>query len=106
MLSNVKHATSGEQTRRFPTICMNMLRNFQSRLTWPAALPRPYMATTMQASVNGASLAAASSRDIEALRAAITKPWSANPVEGQINRLTIKRQMYGRAAYPRLLAAA
>ena len=58
-----------------------------------------------------ASLAAGLSRDIEAVRAAITQPWSTSPVEGQINRLkTIKRQMYGRAAYPllrsRLLAAA
>lgn len=58
-----------------------------------------------------ASLAAGIGRDIEAVRAAITQPWSTSPVEGQINRLkTIKRQMYGRAAYPllrsRLLAAA
>jgi transposase len=57
-----------------------------------------------------ASLAASLSCDIEAVRAAITQPWSTSPVEGQINRLkTIKRQMYGRAAYPllrsRLLAA-
>lgn len=42
------------------------------------------------------SLAAGSGRDIEAVRAAITQPWSMSPVEGQINRLkTIKRQMYG-----------
>jgi transposase len=58
-----------------------------------------------------ASLAAGIDRDIKAVRAAITQPWSTSPVEGQINRLkTIKRQMYGRAAYPllrsRLLAAA
>ncbi len=58
-----------------------------------------------------ASLAAGIGRDLEAVRAAITQPWSTSPVEGQINRLkTIKRQMYGRAAYPllrsRLLAAA
>jgi transposase len=58
-----------------------------------------------------ASLAAGLRRDIDAVRAAITQPWSTSPVEGQINRLkTIKRQMYGRAAYPllrsRLLAAA
>ena len=58
-----------------------------------------------------ASLAAGLRRDTEAVRAAITQPWSTSPVEGQINRLkTIKRQMYGRAAYPllrsRLLAAA
>lgn len=56
-------------------------------------------------------LAAGIGREIEAVPAAITQPWRTSPVEGQINRLkTIKRQMYGRAAYPllrsRLLAAA
>jgi transposase len=36
--------------------------------------------------------------DDEAVRAAVTLPWSTGQVEGQINRLkTIKRQMYGRA---------
>ena len=45
-----------------------------------------------------ASLAAGVGRDIAAVRAAITQPWSTSPVEGQINRLkTIKRQMYGRS---------
>lgn len=58
-----------------------------------------------------ASLAAGIGRDIEAVRAAITQPWSTSPVEGQINRLkTVKRQRYGRFEYPllrnRLLAAA
>jgi len=58
-----------------------------------------------------ASLAAGIGRDIKAVRAAITQPWSTSPVEGQINRLkAIKRQMYGRSGYPllrnRLLAAA
>jgi len=58
-----------------------------------------------------ASLAAGVGRDIAAVRAAITQPWSTSPVEGQINRLkTIKRQMYGRSGYPllrhRLLATA
>ncbi|MGY6498076.1 MAG: transposase [Microcella sp.] len=58
-----------------------------------------------------ASLAAGIGRDIKAVRAAITQPWSTSPVEGQINRLkTIKRQMYGRSGYlllrNRLLAAA
>lgn len=47
-----------------------------------------------------ASLAQGIGRDIDAVRAAITQPWSTSPVEGQINRLkTIKRQMYGRAGY-------
>jgi transposase len=36
--------------------------------------------------------------DIEAVRAAVSLPWSNGPVEGQINRLKmLKRQMYGRA---------
>ena len=36
--------------------------------------------------------------DEEAVRAAVTSPWSTGQVEGQINRLKmIKRQMYGRA---------
>lgn len=47
-----------------------------------------------------ASLAQAIGRDIAAVRAAITQPWSTSLVEGQINRLkTIKRQMYGRSGY-------
>ncbi len=47
-----------------------------------------------------ASLAAGIGRDLAAVRAAVTQPWSTSPVEGQINRLkTIKRQMYGRAGY-------
>lgn len=50
-------------------------------------------------------------RDIDAVKAAITHPWSTSPVEGRINRLkTLKRQMYGRAGHEllraRLLAAA
>jgi transposase len=50
------------------------------------------------------------SRDLAAVRAAITEPWSTSPVEGQINRVkTMKRQMYGRAGHAllriRLLAA-
>jgi transposase len=50
-------------------------------------------------------------RDIGAVKAAITYPWSTSPVEGRINRLkTLKRQMYGRAGCQllrsRLLAAA
>ncbi|OAF04330.1 transposase [Bradyrhizobium centrolobii] len=58
-----------------------------------------------------ASLAQGIGRDIAAVRAATTQPWSTSPVEGQITRLkTIKRQMYGRSGYAllknRLLAAA
>ena len=36
--------------------------------------------------------------DEDALRAALTEPWSNGQVEGQVNRLkVIKREMYGRA---------
>jgi transposase len=58
-----------------------------------------------------ASFAQGIARDLAAVRAAITEPWSISPVEDHINRLkTIKRQMYGRAHYDllrkRVLAAA
>ncbi|WP_235777142.1 transposase [Rhizobium mesoamericanum] len=37
-------------------------------------------------------------RDVEAVQAALTLPWSTGPVEGKINKLKlIKRSMYGRA---------
>lgn len=37
-------------------------------------------------------------RDLAAVQAGLTLPWSTGPVEGHINRLkTLKRQMYGRA---------
>ena len=39
-------------------------------------------------------------RDQEAIKAALTLPWSNGPVEGQVHRLKlIKRQMYGRASF-------
>jgi transposase len=45
-----------------------------------------------------ASFAGGLVRDIDAVRAAITEPWSNGQTEGQITRLKlIKRQMYGRA---------
>ena len=44
-------------------------------------------------------------RDIDAVRSAITEPWSNGQTEGQINRLkALKRAMYGRAG-PELLRA-
>lgn len=47
-----------------------------------------------------ARLAAGLWRDLEAVRGAVTMPWSTSPVEGQISRLKmIKRQMYGRAGF-------
>ena len=39
-------------------------------------------------------------RDLAAVQAAMTLPWSNGPVEGHVNRLkTIKRQMYGRGGF-------
>jgi transposase len=39
-------------------------------------------------------------RDLPAVRAALTSPWSTGPVEGHITRLKLlKRQMYGRAKF-------
>jgi Transposase len=46
------------------------------------------------------SFAQSLTRDLAAVRAAMTEPWSTSPVEGQINRVkTVKRQMYGRAGH-------
>jgi transposase len=45
-----------------------------------------------------APLARGVAKDVEAIRAAMTEPWSNGQTEGQITRLKlIKRQMYGRA---------
>ena len=54
--------------------------------------------------------AASLGRDVEALRGAITTPWSTSPVEGQVGRLKmLKRTMFGRAGFAllrqRVLAA-
>lgn len=44
-------------------------------------------------------------RDIDAVGAALTLPWSTGPVEGKINKLKlIKRSMYGRAGLDLLRA--
>lgn len=56
------------------------------------------------------SFAAGLRQDIDAVRAALSLPWSNGPTEGHINRLKcLKRQMYGRAKLDllrqRLLAA-
>ena len=46
------------------------------------------------------SFAGGITRDIDAVRGAITTGWTTSPVEGQISRVkAIKRQMYGRANY-------
>ncbi len=47
-----------------------------------------------------ASFAAGIRRDEDAVRAALSEPWSSGQVEGQVNRLkVIKREMYGRAGF-------
>jgi hypothetical protein len=44
-------------------------------------------------------------RDLQAVRNAITEPWSNAQAEGQINKLkTLKRSMYGRASVEQLRA--
>jgi transposase len=44
-------------------------------------------------------------RDLQAVRNAITEPWSNSQAEGQINELkTLKRPMYGRASLELLRA--
>ena len=58
-----------------------------------------------------APFAAGLRRDEDAVRAALTEPWSNGQVEGQVNRLkVIKREMYGRAGFDllrcRVLASA
>jgi transposase len=46
------------------------------------------------------SLAVGILRDFDAVRAALTLPYSNGQTEGQVNKLkTIKRQMYGRADF-------
>lgn len=50
-----------------------------------------------------ASFANGMTRDVDAVRAAITTRWTTSPVEGQISRVkAIKRQMVGRAGLPLL----
>jgi transposase len=50
-----------------------------------------------------ASFAAGLRRDLAAVQAACSSPWSQGQVEGQINRLKLlKRQRYGRAGFPLL----
>jgi transposase len=42
-------------------------------------------------------------RDLDAVTAGLTLPWSSGPVEGHVNRIKmLKRQMFGRASFPLL----
>jgi transposase len=52
-----------------------------------------------------ATFAAGLRRDQDAVRAALSEPWSNGQVEGQVNRLkVVKREMYGRAGFDLLRA--
>lgn len=63
----------------------------------------PWLARTLASAI--ASFARGLQRDIDAVRAALTLPWSTGPVEGKINKLKlIKRSMYGRAGIDLLRA--
>lgn len=63
----------------------------------------PWLAEAAASSL--ASFARGVSRDVDAVRAALTLPWSTGPVEGKINKLKlIKRSMYGRAGLDLLRA--
>jgi transposase len=46
------------------------------------------------------ALAAGIDRDIDAVTAGLTLPWSSGAVEGHVNRIKmLKRQMFGRAGF-------
>lgn len=45
-------------------------------------------------------------RDLAAVTAGLTPPWSSGVVEGHVNRIMIKRHMYGRAGFGLLPALA
>ncbi|MDL2402379.1 transposase [Rhizobium mayense] len=74
-----------------------LARRFQSMICnreTAALKPRLHYAVTGPMS----SFARGIRRDIDAVYAALTMPWSTGPVEGKINKLKlIKRSMYGRA---------
>ncbi len=76
----------------------------------PAALDSWLTAAEASAVPELGSFVAGLRRDIDAVRAALSLPWSQGQVEGQVNRLKlIKRSMYGRANFDllrqRVLAA-
>jgi transposase len=74
-----------------------------------AAALDPWLAAARTTALRG--FAEGLTGDVDAVRAALTLPWSDGPVEGQVNRLKVlKRQMFGRAKFDllrgRLLHAA
>ena len=69
-------------------------------------VPEPFDGWLREAEVSALSpFAAGIRRDEDAVRAALSEPWSSGQVEGQVNRLkAIKRTMYGRAGFDLLRA--
>jgi len=79
-------ATAAELARRFQSMICNRETD--------ALKPWLHDAATGPMS----SFARGIRRDVEAVQAALTLPWSTGPVEGKINKLKlVKRSMYGRA---------
>jgi transposase len=81
-------ATAVDLTRRFATMVKDQIASALD--DW-----------LLQAQASAlASFATGLRRDEDAVRAALTEPWSNGQVEGQVNRLkVIKRDMYGRAGF-------
>lgn len=75
----------------------SLARRFQSMIcNREAAALKPWLHDAATGPMS--SFARGIRRDIEAVQAALTLPWSTGPVEGKINKLKlIKRSMYGRA---------
>jgi len=64
------------------------------------ALPRWLQEAKGSGTAELQSLAAGIVRDFDAVRAALTLPYSNGQTEGQVNKLkSLKRQMYGRANF-------
>ncbi|MEJ3750837.1 hypothetical protein WEI85_47400 [Actinomycetes bacterium KLBMP 9797] len=67
--------------------------------TTPTALA-PARRTPSKSPIAGTSFAKGLQRDLDAVTAGLTLPWSSGAVEGQVNRVKmLKRQMYGRAKF-------
>lgn len=79
-------ATAADLARRFQSMICNR----------EVAALKPWLNDAIAGPMS--SFARGIRRDLEAVRAALTMPWSTGPVEGKINKLKlIKRSMYGRA---------
>jgi transposase len=89
-----------------PAIAMaaDLARRFHTMLTGrDADALDPWLDEALNSAI--ASFARGLKRDVDAVRAALTLPWSTGPVEGKINKLKlIKRSMYGRAGLDLLRA--